>query len=319
MTGWVLCAVDESPQARGIVLVAARFAQELGLRLMAVHVVDDQLSLPDGHGPAAAERQRPPPSSGTHLLESATCQPWIRWDTVRRLAFGDPADELLRLAHEPDMRFLVVGSGGAGRPAGAYLGGVSRRLAGESPRPVLVVPPRAARGAEASGARQGAASILCALDGSGESELALRYAAEIGWLCGARLLLAHVLGPPSAGPSTGSAALPDAERNVGATPLERAAEALDDGAQVELRLEFGDPRIEIDRLAARERCEIIAVGARGRDSLPPAPLGPVSAGLAASGSRPVLIVTGAAASSSLARCCPWLAATARSVPTARAV
>jgi nucleotide-binding universal stress UspA family protein len=58
---------------------------------------------------------------------------------------GDPATEILRLAHERDADLIVVGSRGLGAFAGTLLGSISSRVVRQADRPVLVVRQRAPR------------------------------------------------------------------------------------------------------------------------------------------------------------------------------
>jgi nucleotide-binding universal stress UspA family protein len=66
-------------------------------------------------------------------------------DATRRVVPGFPADRLADLGDEESAEVIVVGSRGRGPVKAALLGSVSTALIGVARRPVLVVPPRAAR------------------------------------------------------------------------------------------------------------------------------------------------------------------------------
>jgi hypothetical protein len=100
------------------------------------------------------------------------------------------------------------------------------------------------------------------------------------------------------------AALADVRHRAGTRLLERAARRLAGETNLELRLRFGEPVSDIEALAATERADLVVVGSRGRSGLRAALLGSVSAGLAASASRPVLIVPKTATGGRLGRFCP---------------
>lgn len=61
---------------------------------------------------------------------------------------GDPAEQVVRLARARDVDLIVVGSRGLGAVASALLGSVSRRIAHDADRPVLVAKARAERVAD---------------------------------------------------------------------------------------------------------------------------------------------------------------------------
>ena len=310
MTDWLLCAVDRTPHARAVVSVAARFARDLGLRLMVAHVEAAPQAEP-------AKRDEYAPGGADRHLASLTSAPSIRWDTVRRVESGDPAHELLRLAREHEARLLVAGSRGLGPLTGALLGSVSRRLAGESRCPVLVVPARVDPRRLPPQRLGRDPSVICGIDDSPEAELVLAHAAEMAWACSARLLLTHVVEAPRAPalPATPGvhpadyAALADVRRRAATRLLERSAAKVADAAHLELTLQHGEPVGEIETLADAEDADLIVVGSRGPRRLPAAVPGSVSAGLAGSASRPVLIVPETAASGRLGRFSPSLGAT----------
>ncbi len=59
-----------------------------------------------------------------------------------RLAFGNPAVEILKAVRKLDPSLLVMGSQGRGFVADLFLGSVSHNLARLSPAPLLLIPPR---------------------------------------------------------------------------------------------------------------------------------------------------------------------------------
>jgi nucleotide-binding universal stress UspA family protein len=137
---------------------------------------------------------------------------------------------------------------------------MSARVAGGAARPVVIVPP-GVRGRLAGRATRGG-TIVCGYDGSPMSERALEAAVGLGERLGLEPLAVFV----------------DPDRSWTATapsPVEVLA---------------GDPVSELRERAAREDVRMIAVGARGRGYRSGAPLGSVSATLAATASVPVLVV-----------------------------
>jgi nucleotide-binding universal stress UspA family protein len=137
----ILVGVDGSPESDRAAAFAARLATQLGAEIVAAHAVgllDVWPEHPETH-------DKPDP-----LLHVTTLMkgPWT--DTIRQLGVqpriilvnGPPARVLLDLADEIDADLIVVGSRGVGQAELFTLGDTSARLAHQSARPVLIVPPR---------------------------------------------------------------------------------------------------------------------------------------------------------------------------------
>ncbi|MEX0817038.1 MAG: universal stress protein [Gaiellales bacterium] len=71
-------------------------------------------------------------------------------DAEMRIAFGDPAEEILAVACAAPYDLIVMGSRGFGPLKGVLLGSVSRRVLADPPCGVLVVTPEARIAALAS-------------------------------------------------------------------------------------------------------------------------------------------------------------------------
>jgi nucleotide-binding universal stress UspA family protein len=206
---------------------------------------------------------------------------------------GDPAEGLARLAADQRTALVVVGSRGRGALKGAILGSVSARLSRNAVAPVLVVPPRASDGFEAA---RGNADpcVLCGIEDSRESWRALEYATELAGRLGARLHALHVFPPPhvsAVGLHVGheTAALErrrDAANRIGG----HVAELVGDRVDARFASGPGAPAIELERAGSQLGAQLIVVGSHGDSLLRASLRGSVSAKLASSASRPVLIV-----------------------------
>jgi nucleotide-binding universal stress UspA family protein len=136
-------------------------------------------------------------------------------------------------------------------------------------------------------------SIVCGVDGSNESRVALRVAAQLSGQLGLRLVVAHVAHAPALAPAYGS--MP-----IVATPTEhelRAGEDLlealtaDEGLPAAtLRPLHGLPAERLADLGDEEDAEFIVVGSRGRGAFKAAFLGSVSRDLIGVARCPVLVV-----------------------------
>jgi len=139
--------------------------------------------------------------------------------------------------------------------------------------------------------------ILHATDFSAASRPALTMACEWAQRDGARLLILHVLTPPS--PFVGSgrglpvsylellaAARHDAHRRLAA--LLARTRAI--GIRVETKLVEGGPAVEIVRVAGRWHADVIVIGSHGRTGVQRFLLGSVAEQVIVRSARPVLTV-----------------------------
>lgn len=141
-------------------------------------------------------------------------------------------------------------------------------------------------------------SLVCGVDGSAESRVALRVAAQLSGRLGLRLVVAHVSQAAVYAPAYGSTPVmtkpTDAELRAGEELLEELA--LDEGlADVALRPLSGLPAERLADLADEESAEFIVVGSRGRGAFKAAFLGSVSRDVIGIARCPVLVVPPGAA------------------------
>lgn len=143
-------------------------------------------------------------------------------------------------------------------------------------------------------------AIVCGVDGSPDSQIALGVAARLAERLGARLVLAYVVEvasvPYAAIGGAGGIAPPpmipplrEEQEEAGARLLERIAIAAG-LSNVEQRIAVGLPAERLADLADDEDAELIVVGSRGRGRFKAAFLGSVSNSLVGVARCPVLIV-----------------------------
>jgi nucleotide-binding universal stress UspA family protein len=252
----IVAGVDGSPGSRAAARVAAELANALDSRLVLVHVVHDPPAFPYGDARVRELERGRALRDGRRLLGSVA--PDVHAE--KRVVLGDPATCLDQAGYEHDAELLVVGARGHTGLAAALGGSVSQRLAGEAARPVVIVPPGAAE--LFGGQPESDGTIVCGVDGSEESSRALQVARRLG----ARLDLEVV--PIFVDPSR----------------------SWHDAPPVPIAVEMGDPVEELRERASRDHVRLLVVGSRGRGPVRRALLGSVSAELAASAPRPVLVV-----------------------------
>jgi nucleotide-binding universal stress UspA family protein len=148
-------------------------------------------------------------------------------------------------------------------------------------------------------------TIVCGVDGSTDSQLALEVAAQLANRLGTRLVLAHVaevahVPYAAAAPFGGMAGRItvaeeiEVQEEAGKRLLDQVAREAD-LTDVERKLEFGAPAEALADLADKEEAELIVVGSRGRGAFKAAFLGSVSNSLVGIARCPVLIVPHGAA------------------------
>jgi K+-sensing histidine kinase KdpD len=136
-TGTIVSAVNESAGAAEALRAASRLARRLDMRLVAVHVVED--------APLSPAARREARAGGMRLVDRVLAEQGVT-AADRRVAMGDPAEQIGRIAGEERAELVVVGSTPNGRRPRPPL---RSRLATELPRvtlvPVVVVPPQVGR------------------------------------------------------------------------------------------------------------------------------------------------------------------------------
>jgi nucleotide-binding universal stress UspA family protein len=158
----IVCGVDDSPDARAVLGVAARLAEQLERKLVLIHVIpfahasDPAIGGGMGAGPVAphtmlsvSSRERE--ARAERLLAQLTEEMGIS-DVQRRVVTGFPAERLADVADEEDAELIVVGSRGRGAFKAAFLGSVSNSLIGVARCPVVIVAPGVAESAYMSAA-----------------------------------------------------------------------------------------------------------------------------------------------------------------------
>ena len=200
------------------------------------------------------------------------------------------ADSAPRGLHElavlEEAALLAVGATHRGPFGRLAPGSVAERLLHGAPCPVLVTP--SGRGAA------NLETVAVAVDGRPEADAALREAAEHAQRIGARLRLLAVVEPPGlsapppmVGVDLGSAVREELERR-----LERAANALRPGLEVETRLLDGHAGKALAK--ASDDVDLLVCGSRGYGPIRSVLLGSVSRYLVDSAACPVLVVPRAA-------------------------
>jgi len=289
----LVLAFDGSPSAqRALALVASYRGERSSLEVLAVNVQQRPVTMFPGMGidPAALDAAL---AEAGHAALAPALERLAQAGIAARgeVRYGLPAPALLDDARATGARAIVMGTRGHGALHGFALGSAAMRVAHGGVAPALIVGPEAAL-PHALGERL---RVLCAVDGSEPAVRALeRVLAWRGWLGELEVHLAHVQAPVTLLekmlPPHGDA-LAQWSGDAGRQATQDARELLE-RANVAHELHFvsGDPAAEIARLAREAKCELVALGTRGRGAAHHALVGSVALKAAAASAVPALLV-----------------------------
>jgi nucleotide-binding universal stress UspA family protein len=264
----ILCPVDFSDSSRGALELALRLAREARGSVTLAHVVQTiYVTSPDpGFGLApvyTAMFEGADQALAALKAEAARLAPTVPVEVVREL--GTPWDHLTGLARRGKFDLVVMGTHGRTGLAHVLVGSVAERVVRHAPCPVLVT-----RAPVAEPFR----SILCPVDFSEPSRLALRGAAELAGKEGASLTILHVY---ARRPASSDKELEAEVARIRPVIGEWEIDARVWGApSVEVAWEEGTPWQAIVRRAAAGTHDLIAVGTHGRTGIQHVLLGSVA-------------------------------------------
>lgn len=254
----ILLPVDFSPRAVGAARYAEALAELYSAQVTMLHVIPPPqydialmevgaipLSEMSASRKAAAEQQNQTFLTG--MLPE--------FHPDRRLLEGDPAREIVNIAHDEKYDLILMPTHGYGLFRRFILGSVAAKVLHDADCPVWTgVHLEEAPAAESIQFR----TVVAAVDLGKQSEKALAWAAGFAAKAGARLVVAHAT--PSMDRRTGEFFDPwredlarDAEKRV--RQLQETA-----GTQAEVVVEPGDPPYVIEAVAKREKADLVVIG-----------------------------------------------------------
>ena len=143
MHGTLICAVSDGTENEDAVAQAADVSERLGLRLVLAHVADG--ISPNGNGGDESVTMQADRRAAELLLEELARDYDLGDIAERRVAVGDPATILGRIASEEAADVIVVGARTRGWGRRGLESRIAQELETETPVPVLIAPPRARR------------------------------------------------------------------------------------------------------------------------------------------------------------------------------
>ena len=142
--GPIICSVDDSDAAAGVVRIAERLARALEGRLLLLHVAPPTTAPGVSAAPAGQERlRREELQDAQRLLETLAAEVGVE-PAETRAEIGSAAERIVEICRDEGAALVVLGSRGRGDLKSAVLGSVSHRVASSAPCPVVIVPSTAA-------------------------------------------------------------------------------------------------------------------------------------------------------------------------------
>ena len=276
--GHILCPVDFSDFSRHAFDRAVAVARGYEASIAVLHVLPAPSTVPvipfgpEGPGPFGlhpADRDVMAAEVRRFLAIDHDLDIKIDYHVAQAAA---PHKEILTQADRVNADLIVVGTHGRSGFSRLMLGSVAEKVLRASAVPVLTVPPHVPDALSIG--RSPFDRILLATDFSAGSEPALAYAASLALTAAARLTIVNVVEPLPVGgnPMVGTsfdvcgyqAAM---ERDAKGRLHTVAMEASGLGCNTGEVLVTGKPYVEILRVAAEEKSDVIVLGVQGRNAL----------------------------------------------------
>ena len=297
----ILCPIDFSDASAHAIEHAIALAGWHRARLTALHVYAPLFAPIPGLPPPAervseAELQRV--RCDTANAFRAAADAGVEVDIV--VEVGQPAAQILRLAQEHSAGLLVLGTHGASGFERLVLGSVAERVLRRAACPVVTVPPRAH-----AVSKLPYEQILCPVDFSDWSLVAVQHARAVAKDAKAVLTLLHVIQWPWEEPPAPSIAdlspeqaraLAEYRRYCEASAMARLESLVADPdaatGPIALRVAHGKAHTEILRAAGESRADLIVIGVHARNRFDLGLLGSTTSQVVRAAQCPVMTLRG---------------------------
>ncbi len=265
----ILCAIDFSDTSRHALEHAAAIAGWYGSRVTALHVMQ---SLYFASPPVLFADFAMAPSDTDRLQ----AREWLSEFVARTPTHGVPMDlevtdgvphrRILQYASALPADLIVLGTHGRSGVERMLMGSVAEKILRKAECPVLTVPPKA-RDTSLPYKR-----LLCPVDFSPSSLLALRFATSMALEADANLEILHVFEwPPDDEWLVKQVDTAEVRVQMEHTTRQRldhlVSEEVRTWCEPETKLAYGKPYREILSLAEHDHTDLIVIGVRGRNPL----------------------------------------------------
>ncbi|HAM21091.1 MAG TPA: universal stress protein UspA [Actinobacteria bacterium] len=272
-TGPVVVGVDGSIASERALLWAAEHAFRMGAGLRVVLVrthpvpVTSIAPAPVWPWPVVHHRDEQGAAETREMLaEIVTATIPAKYDDNVKVDVvdGDSASSIIEVAREHRAALIVVGRRGRGGFKRLLLGSVSDEVATYAPCPVVVT------GKHSEWTPQ--STIVVGVDGSADSDRALKWAANQAQLVGSRLHVVHAWEPPYAAPDSLAGTMPfladdqgELAKHAQKILSDSIARCVPDGSDLTVTSEVleGYPSAMLTEVASGDHAELLVIGTRG--------------------------------------------------------
>lgn len=274
----ILCPIDFSESSRRALIYAKALSSWYEAPMTVLHVCVDlpvfEAASPFGHTASTAvaieEAQLAARRAAVQAFVSRACG-----DQGVSIVVSEGTDapaEIVAEAGRDDTCLIVMGTHGRTGLNHMLLGSVTEAVLRKAACPILVIPPHAP--VDGVGPSALFKRVVCAIDFSTASLLALRWALELAQEADARLTLFHAIEHPPALREAVFASEVDLDRQRAAAEAEclrRLRELVPDRARefctIATAVNEGKASREIARIAAAEGADLIVMGVHGRSKV----------------------------------------------------
>lgn len=259
----IVCPVDYSDCSKRALRYAGALAEHFGARLVVVHVFDPMLA-----GTAAIHQFDLLGDDGQQELRSfvddhvpASLNSGSRLERVLSVA-ASPSAEIIRCAESRGVDLLVMGTHGFSGVRKAFFGSTLQAVLRHASVPVFAVPLGDHREVGIQAPLISSGPVLAPVDFSPESRGAARAAAGLARALDVPLLVLHVVPATQPGLVGWQPAISLGDRTPVLDPdvlITDLGESLGTDAEVETRIEHGEPAEQIARLAREKRAGVIVM------------------------------------------------------------
>lgn len=270
----ILCPIDFSEASRHALDHAVALAAWYGSQITALHLCNP-VFLPTPPILFAEFPSTALPTEVDRQELKARLESWL--DSARAAGVAaevrfeeghNPAAGILECAASLPADLIILGTHGRGALERLLLGSVAEKVLRKASCPVLTVPPKAAATSTLPFQR-----LLCPVDFSEPSRVALRFALSIAKESDARLTILHVFEWPAEDDFLVWRAIdvPEYRRQLEAQAARQLDELMSDDERRWCRattlLRYGKPYRQILEAAANEAADLIVMGIHGRNPI----------------------------------------------------
>jgi nucleotide-binding universal stress UspA family protein len=155
VNGTIVCSVTDSDEGRSVLELGLELSERLGMRLVLAHVAERFAPTDVDRDSSGRVTMKGEQRGGEHFLTNLARECGVHHSVECRVAVGDPASLIGRIAAEEAADVILVGSRSRRWPARGLESRLARALRRETSVPILIAPPTTGRRRTAAAADDG--------------------------------------------------------------------------------------------------------------------------------------------------------------------